>query len=89
MSKAQGLPINTIILALLAIFVLIIVIYLAGSKLGQFGTNVDNCQQKGGVCSAPAGADGVTQCSDSNPIKLVGTECDKTKSVCCISIGKA
>jgi len=84
--KAQGLPITTIILAIIAIFVLVIVIYLAGSKLGQFGANVDSCSQKGGVCSQTLPGN---SCGGNTPIRFIGTECEKTSpdNHCCIPLG--
>jgi hypothetical protein len=41
-NRAQGLPLNTIIIAILALVVLLILMYLTSSKLGWFGKGVAN-----------------------------------------------
>jgi hypothetical protein len=49
MKKAQGLPINTIILAVLALIVLVIIVVMVGSKLRIFGNQTSEAS-KGEVC---------------------------------------
>jgi hypothetical protein len=50
MKKAQGLPINTIILAILAIAVLFIILFLVVRKGGEFAQATSNCESLGGKC---------------------------------------
>ena len=49
MKKAQGLPINTIILAVLALIVLVIIVVMVGSKLRIFGNQTSEAS-KGELC---------------------------------------
>ncbi len=49
MKKAQGLPINTIILAVLALIVLVIIVVMVGSRLKIFGNQTAEAS-KGEIC---------------------------------------
>jgi len=46
-NKAQGLPLNTIILAILVIIVLVVVVLIFTGKMSFFGKSLNNCD---GTC---------------------------------------
>jgi len=75
--KAQGLPINTIIIAILAIAVLFLLMFLFIRKGGEFGKATTDCQSLGGTC--------VNSCTDiPSGIPVSGT-CAGQGQVCCRS----
>jgi hypothetical protein len=76
--KAQGLPINTIIIAILAIAVLFVILFVFFRKGGEF-TQSTNCEGQGGGCVS------AELCSQiSSGIKL-GPSC-AGGNVCCKAI---
>lgn len=50
--KAQGISIDVIIIAAIALIVLVIIAVIFISKLGIFGSQVGDCANKGGMCVA-------------------------------------
>ncbi|MBD3309823.1 hypothetical protein GF351_01245 [Candidatus Woesearchaeota archaeon] len=48
--KAQGLSMNTIIIAALALLVLVIVAVIFMVRLGIFRTEASRCENNGGIC---------------------------------------
>ena len=50
MKRAQGLPINTIILAVLAIAVLFIIMFVLVRKGSEFAQATGDCEKLGGEC---------------------------------------
>ena len=62
MKKAQGISINTIIIAAIALIVLGIVAYLLMSSTGKFQKGVAECEKKGGKC--------MQHCTDEYPIPI-------------------
>ncbi len=43
-NKAQGLPLNTIIIAILVIIVLVVIVLIFTGKMGFFGKSLDTCE---------------------------------------------
>jgi competence protein ComGC len=77
MKKAQGLSLNTIIIAALVIMVLVILILVFTDRMGNFSSQAESCQAKGGACRE--------KCNDDE-MKAVGTlagDCPEGQ-ICCI-----
>jgi len=91
--KAQGISINTIIIAAIALIVLVVLIAIFTGRLGGFSLGVASCVDKGGTCQ-PYEADEspAAVCEKLNAAPLRGTECAKDpdtiaggkKGICCI-----
>lgn len=82
MKKAQGLPLNTIVIAAIVLVVLLIVIgiiYHTSGRVIPFLWKQTECDGRGGACTADK------DCTDS---KIYGLGCgkgaSKDKPVCCI-----
>lgn len=72
MRKAESLPMNIIIIAVIGIIVLIIMLALFAGKIKIFGSNVGgSCQEQGGDCA-----------------KLVGNESSSKEASCSEVQGK-
>ena len=56
--KAQGLSLNTIIIAALVLIVLVVLIVIFTGKMGSFVTNVESCDSKNGKLNAQPSLDG-------------------------------
>jgi len=48
--KAEGLTLETIVIAVLVLIVLAILIYIFSSKMGGVQSGLESCNEKGGVC---------------------------------------
>ena len=98
--KAQGISINTIIIAAIALIVLVVLVAVFTGRLGGFISGVESCQDKGGTCKSylstdtpPANTAG-NECGNAAPLR--GTECEnpdkftKTgsddKATCCVPL---
>ena len=79
MKKAQGLPLNTIVIAAIAIIVLIIVVLFFSGKFGQSSAALEDCEAKGGVLKAAA-----SDCPENTIPTPTGGE---DKKYCCIQLG--
>src|SRR3989344_9594143 len=79
--RGQGLPLNTIVIAVIVLIVLAVVIFIFSSRFGLFGTEISACEQKGGVCKVRA------NCNLQTSTILTGFECKDSK-VCCLSVLK-
>lgn len=85
--KAQGMPLNTIILAVLALTVLVVLLYIFYGQSKVLGKNVGECIGRGGTCPDVSG-----KCLDTHPIKIyVTSDCapglqegDQRKNACCL-----
>ena len=84
MKKAQGLPFNTIVLAVIALGVLIIVLLISTGNLGKLSKNFGSCAAKGGKCFP-----GEPCSAKDYGVPFVPSECDKStpKGICCMSSG--
>ena len=76
--KAQGLSINTIIIAALGLAVLVILFAVFTGRIGIFGKNIDATQQQLTTCAQQcqvSGYNGGTpkgECASSNEIRIYG-----------------
>jgi hypothetical protein len=48
--KAQGISLTVIVVAAIALLVMVVLILVFTGKIGNFTSNVDVCENKGGVC---------------------------------------
>tara|TARA_Y100000310_G_C19957045_1_gene479523 strand:- start:142 stop:402 length:261 start_codon:yes stop_codon:yes gene_type:complete len=48
--KAQGLSLNTIIIAAVALIVLVVLVMIFTGRMGGFSTGVSRCENQGGRC---------------------------------------
>jgi len=74
--KAQGLSLNTIIIAALVIMVLIILGLVFMGRMGSFGQKQESCQAKGGTCR--------TECAEGEMemAGILGGICPEDYSCC-------
>lgn len=79
-SKAQGMSINVIIVAALALAVLVIVFAIFTGRLGGFVRGTENCQNIGGTCEATCTA------GETTPFIAGKTNCEGTTPTCCVPI---
>ena len=80
--KSQGLSINVVILAVIALAVLVVVIMIFTRQIGKTSENLGSCLTKGGECADKNG-----QCPEGHPVKIfVSGGCKDTnpKNLCCI-----
>ena len=79
MKKAQGLSLNTIIIAALVIMVLVILILVFTGRMGNFSSSSESCQAKGGRCDI--------DCDDGEMegIGVLGGDCPSEDQICCIN----
>jgi flagellar basal body-associated protein FliL len=75
--KAQGLPIEIIILLALALIVLVILAFVFSSKIKDFMKSADDCKSKQGDC--------ISQSEKCEGAIISSKEC-KTGEVCCIRV---
>lgn len=54
MKKGQGISLNAIVIAAIALLVLIILTVMASGKLGLFGASTSDCEAQGGECMTVA-----------------------------------
>ena len=77
--KAQGLPMNVIIIAAIAIVVLIIVVVIFRARATQFAKDVESCFAKGGVClESPVDS----KCQE----RIYDAKCPDEAPYCCVSL---
>lgn len=86
--KKADLSINLIIVAIIALLVLIVTIFIFSGKMKVFGSSTDSCASKGGKCVLGVYTEdclksGTCDCSGENNIAIYGTDCEKSKSICC------
>ena len=74
-SRAQGLPITTIVIAALALMVLVILFAVLTGRLGGFGKTIASCDSRGGVCIERQACKGAIQ----HDIKCLGSEVTESK----------
>ena len=76
MKKAQGLPVNVIIIMALVIIVLVVLIAIFASRTNIFTSTLSDCKTRGGTCK--------TTCLEKEAV-LTGL-CNENQ-VCCVPIG--
>ncbi len=81
--KAQGISMNVIIIAAIALLVLVVLSIIFLGRMGSWSQNVADCETKGGVC-APQG----TSCGEAGtsvegyPVPYPGWKCGEGESCC-------
>jgi len=81
MKRGQGLPVNMIIIAAIALVVLIVLIAIASSKLGGFSSKLSNISE-GKSCVSPNVVRNLSECSSPILDNFNNLEGDQ---VCCKS----
>lgn len=82
--KAQGISINTIIIALIGLLVLVILVIIVSGNVRDVNTTAGQCATKGGECVPNTNHDFPDGCPDHNYVRYLGTECEKNGEICCI-----
>ena len=85
-NKAQGMPINVVIVAALALIVLVVLLVIFSGSIGKTAENIGSCTTKNGMCADKLGG----KCGGDYPIPLfVSSDCKDSdpKNLCCIRIG--
>lgn len=75
--KSQGLPLNTIIVAVLVLIVLVVIVLIFTGKMGFFRKSIEDCESKGGVESITPDKDGFA-CYKLEENKYCCIQLDKT-----------
>ncbi len=81
--KAQGLPINVIIIAVIALILLVVILAITTGKLKVFGKGTANCKAQGGDCKTKE------ECIAPKYTTLDSTNCkdeSPDKPICCIAL---
>ncbi len=93
MKKAQGMSMNVIIIAALALIVLVILAVVFMNKIGGFVTETDSCENNGGRCvyNAPAGSNpcGEYEAKKSGRSYICpgsDFESDEDNGICCVGV---
>jgi hypothetical protein len=76
--KAQGISMNVIIIAAIALLVLVILSVIFIGRMGSFGQQTGSCESQGGTCY-----DGSTCPQGTTTYDL---ECEEGQS-CCLAVG--
>ena len=82
--KSQGLPVNTLVIAAIALVALIVIIVIFTKVLGGTAENIGSCETKGGKCAYYLPTN---DCNDDYPIPLlVSGDCERyePKNLCCL-----
>jgi hypothetical protein len=89
MKRGQGISMNVIIIAAIALLVLVVLSVIFLSRSGLFARETVNCRQNGGVC-----VDNDEACPGTHPISYFSWKCLKadnsvdTELKCCIEGGR-
>jgi hypothetical protein len=83
--KAQGLSLNTIIIAALVLLVLVVLAIIFGTRAKFFTGQTNNCQAKGGECLETGDS-----CVSVGLPQIFGEgeadDCEKTNGYCCMDL---
>lgn len=74
--KAQGLSMNTIVIAALVLVVLVVLIVIFSGRMKDFGTNLKSCETLNGNCEDSC---------NSNEATHRNTNCPESQ-VCCVDV---
>ena len=80
MARAQGLSLNTIVIAALVLVVLVVLVVILTGQVGRFGGSLKDCSSLGGECQ--------NGCNEGQA-EIKGTNCPDDysgKPQCCISV---
>jgi hypothetical protein len=74
LNKAQGMPLNVIIIAVIALLVLIVLVFIFTGKSTLFKKGVESCEGKGGICK-----DTESECIGIGPVigRIPDISCDR------------
>jgi len=90
MKNAQGISINVIIVAAIALLVLVVLSIIFMGRIGQFGTKVGECENKGGRCADVGEYCGQPDSSvEDYPTRFPDWQCapvDDQEVDCCVKI---
>ena len=82
--KAQGMSINVIIIAVLALLVLVVLAFIFTGKIGQFSKATGDCKAiSGDICDYTCSS-GYVQ---DNSRSCLGEDNQPTGQVCCVPVG--
>jgi len=84
MSKAQGISINTIIIAAIALIVLVLLVLIVTGNLKNWNKTANECRTRNGVCMSE-------ESCKSDPdngimVSVVNLKCEGN-NVCCVGVG--
>ncbi len=79
MKKAQGLPMNIIIIAAIALIVLVVLVFIFVGKTKMFTTSASSCTEKRGQCSTAQACEG----------SIIGQMDCLDGQICCITLTEA
>ena len=84
--KGQGISLNIIVVAAIALLVLVILSVVFVGRLGLFGKAAADCTQKGGECKAGFVCTGT---NGDKYVKFTDGHCDSSNGpqVCCLKVG--
>ncbi len=81
--KAQGMPLEVVIIIAILLIVLVIILFIFSGRAKTFTSGLENCVAKGGECKYPGDCRG--------PV-VTGTDCEKsltgqdTGKICCLKV---
>ncbi len=77
--RSQGMPINVIVIAALALMVLVVLAFIFSNRFNIFSKTLQDCNSKQGACQPDC---------YSNQAKVSFTNCEQEnpKKVCCIQV---
>jgi hypothetical protein len=79
--KAQGISMNVIVIAAIALLVLIVLIAVFSGRMGIFNKNLD--EQTKNTCKARTGNDCQAAACGPTQIQIFGTDCKGSTPFCC------
>ena len=85
MRKAQGLPMNVIVIAAIALLVLVVLALIFMGRIGSFGKGVAECANQGGACKADC--DPTQGEREYGPAQKACEDKYGIGYVCCIEVG--
>ena len=94
MGKAQGISLNVIIIAAIALIVLVVLVAIFTGRMGITIKSIESCTDKNGVCASYDSdeTNAAAVClarADDRTIPLPGTDCKPAgaddKAACCIA----
>ncbi len=80
MKKAQGLSVNIIIIAAIALVVMVIVVMIFAGKMSGFVDTSESCSSSNGQCVPSEDCDEQYQ-------KIIDADCENEDHICCLTIG--
>ena len=82
--KAQGLSINVIIIAAIALIILVVLIAIFTGRIGGFSKGIDDATKT--TCDAQNGRC-LPTCDTASQVRALGATCEDRSEICCIAKG--